>query len=188
MRSWSPVCILGGTREYLGCRRSRSERNPAGPRCFDAPLANCTWAVGSCALRTVPPSVVGCDLYSQWKTVCSAKEDFGLNITSKEMRLALFPPPVASLQTGKLLSFCACCLTPSSLLFSTGFCTFLLVCFVVGYKLTRRCQHHRCRYRDVEPQSSVRTTAACKTAKRGAKLPVFTADAIKWLCAASTWC
>lgn len=119
MRSWSPVCVLGGTREYLGCRRSRSERNPAGPCCFDAPLANCTWAVGSCALRTVPPSVVGCDLYSQWKTVCSAKEDFGLNITSKEMHLALFPPPVASLQTGKLLSFCACCLTPSSLLFST---------------------------------------------------------------------
>lgn len=44
--------------QYLGCRNNQSGSNPAGPRCFDAPLADCMCADGSCALRTVPPSVV----------------------------------------------------------------------------------------------------------------------------------
>lgn len=42
------------------------------------------------------------------------KGGFGLNITSKETRLPLFPPPVASLQREQLLSWSACCVTLGS--------------------------------------------------------------------------
>lgn len=47
-------------KEYLGCR---CQSNPVGLRCFDDQLVNCMYAVGSCGVRTVLPSVVGCDLY-----------------------------------------------------------------------------------------------------------------------------
>lgn len=60
------------------------------------------------------------------------KGGFGLNITSKETRLPLFPPPVASLQRGKLLSLlCDARLTAFSALFE-GFYSFPQACFVVG--------------------------------------------------------
>lgn len=51
--------------ECLGCRRIQSQSNPVGLHCFEAPLANCMCAVGSCAPRTVPLSVAGCDLYER---------------------------------------------------------------------------------------------------------------------------
>lgn len=95
------------------------------------------------------------------------KEGFGLNITSKGMRLPLFPPPVASLQRGKLLSLCACCVTVGLLLFCTfleGFYSSPRPVFVVGCLFVSLSTSERCRYSDVEQQDHSRTAAACEMA------------------------
>lgn len=104
----------------------------------------CMCEVSSCALMIIPASVIGCDFYAWQKTVCSPKEDFGLNITSKQLCLPLFPTPVASLQTWKLLSFRACCVTIGSLLHSTYgriwhfssrlFCCWMFACVSISIK------------------------------------------------------
>lgn len=116
------ICVPGRTGVFGMQRDIESQSDPVGLRCFD-PLFNCVYVVGSCAVRTVPPSVVSCDLYEQCVDGVFWKRGFGLNITSKETHLPLLLPPVTSLQRGKLLSLPACCWF--SALFE-GFCTFFL--------------------------------------------------------------